>query len=246
MMTAIEQYPDGMMLARAAAVRVIALAGEAIGAHGCFTIAMAGGNTPRALCRLLAHPSCSEQVDWQQVHVFWGDERCVPPDNADSNYRMAAETLLTHVPVSHGNIHRMRGELSPPEAAREYEAELRAFFTGDAFPRFDLVLLGLGGDAHTASLFPETDALHETRRWTVANTVPQLQSWRLTLTVPAINSAKAVIFLVEGENKAQAVHDVLCGPWDPCHLPAQLITPTDGDLFWMLDTPAAGLLPPGG
>jgi len=207
-----------------------------------FSIALSGGSTPRALYHVLASPPFATHINWSQFHLFWGDERCVPPDHPDSNYRMAAETLISHVALPPENIHRMFGERPPHEGASAYEAELRAFFGG--LPHFDLVLLGMGDDGHTASLFPHTPALHETTRWVVPNEAPVAPYGRLTLTAPVINAASTVLFLISGRTKAARLHEVLDGASDPQRLPAQMIHPVSGHLIWMVDAPAAQLLNP--
>lgn len=235
--------PDSKRLAIAAAKHFVVLAKEAIGARGLFSVALAGGSTPRAAYALLATEEYAERIDWSRVHVFWGDERCVPPDNTDSNYRMARETLLDGVPLLAQNVHRVRGEMAPEDAASDYEYRLRQFF-GDDLPRFDLVLLGMGGDGHTASLFPGTAALCEQRRWAVAHYVDSVRGWRVTLTPVVINGALNVTFIVSGEAKAERMAQVLKGPYPPEALPAQLISPVDGRLLWLLDAEAAALLEP--
>lgn len=208
---------------------------EAIGGSGRFAVALAGGSTPEATYRLLAR-DYADRLDWSKVYVFFGDERTVPPDHEDSNYRMAREALLDHVPI--GGVHRMRGELPPEEAARSYEEELREFFGPDEVPGFDLILLGIGEDGHTASLFPNTPALDVTDRWAVENPVEKLDTVRLTLTAPVINAAKTVIFLVAGEGKAEALREILEGEADPHYYPAKLIRPASGAI-WMVDRAAA-------
>ena len=226
-------------LAEAAARDFVKKARKAIEENGSFAVALAGGSTPEATYKILASEyGESTDLDWSRVHVFFGDERTVPPDHEDSNYRMARETLLDHVSV--GSVHRMRGELPPEEEAVSYEEELRGFF-GEGTPRFDLVMLGIGGDGHTASLFPETAALEVTNRLAVANPVPKLETTRITLTVPVINAARAVTFLVAGEDKAEALREILEGDADPRVYPAKLVRP-DGDLTWMVDRAAARLL----
>jgi 6-phosphogluconolactonase len=223
-------------LAEAAARDFAGRAEEAIGASGHFAVALAGSSTPEATYERLARDH-ADRLDWGRVHVFFGDERTVPPDHEDSNYRMARETLLSRVAV--GSVHRMRGELPPAEVAESYEEELRGFFGTDGPPRFDLVLLGLGEDGHTVSLFPETSALDVTDRWVVANPVLKLETTRLTLTIPVINAAKAVTFLVAGEGKAEALKEILEGDADPRAYPAKFIRPEGGDLTWMVDRAAA-------
>lgn len=237
-MTEIRAYPDRGLLMQAAAEHVVSVY-ESAALSGSFSIVLAGGSTPRQLYQLLAEAHFAGHVDWSLVHVFWGDERCVPPDHEDSNYRMARLALLDHVQLPAGNIYRMRGEGDPQQAAVDYEKRLRAFFGEDAV-RFDLVLLGMGDDGHTASLFPGTAALDETERLVVANHVPQQDSWRLTLTYPAINNAANVTFLVAGADKAEALRDVLEGP--PDQYPAQRVQPVNGSLLWLVDDAAAAQL----
>jgi 6-phosphogluconolactonase len=225
-------------LAVAAAHDFAARAAEAIEERGRFAVVLAGGSTPKAAYEILAR-DFAERVDWDRTHVFFGDERTVPPDHEDSNYRMAREALLDHVPV--GGVHRMQGELPPDEAAASYEDELRAFFGAEELPRFDLILLGIGGDGHTASLFPETPALEVTDRLAVANPVPKLGTTRITLTAPVLNAARAVNFLVAGEGKAEALKEILEGDEDPRMYPAKLVRPSGGPA-WMVDRAAAGML----
>jgi len=225
-------------LSRAAAGEFAAKVGEAIEERGRFAVVLAGGSTPKAMYEVLARDYVG-RIDWSRVHVFFGDERTVPPDHDDSNYRMANETLLDHVSV--GSVHRMRGELPPDEAAEAYEEELRTFFGAEDVPRFDLILLGVGGDGHTASLFPETSALEVHDRWAVANPVLKLDTTRITLTVPVINEARTVLFLAAGEDKAEALEKILEEDADPRAYPASLIQPPNGP-EWMLDQSAASLL----
>jgi 6-phosphogluconolactonase len=231
-------YSSSEELSRAAAREFAAGAEEAIEERGRFAVVLAGGSTPETMYGILAR-HYMDQIDWSRVYVFFGDERSVPPHHEDSNHKMASEVLLDHVPV--GNVHRIRGELPPDEAAEAYEEELRTFFRTEDVPRFDLILLGLGADGHTASLFPETPALEVHDRWVVANPVPRLNTTRITLTVPVINAALAVYFLVEGEDKGEAVREVLEGDADPRAYPAKLIQPPGGP-EWMLDRSAASLL----
>ena len=231
----VDVYGNPEELAEAAAREFAARAEEAIGEIGRFAVVLAGGSTPKATYEILAR-DYRGRIDWGNVHAFFGDERAVPPDHEDSNYRMAREALLDHVPV--GSVHRMQGELPPEEAAEAYERELRRFFGTEDLPRFDLILLGTGDDGHTASLFPETSALEVHDRWVVANPVLKLETTRITLTVPAINAARAVYFLVAGEGKAGPVAEILEGNPDPRQYPASLIHPQDGPT-WMLDQAAA-------
>jgi 6-phosphogluconolactonase len=231
-------YESSEELAEAAAQEFAARAGEAIDQRGSFAVVLAGGSTPKATYEILAR-DYADRIDWSNVHFFFGDERSVPPDHEDSNYRMAREALLDHVPA--GSVHRMQGELPPDEAAEAYEQELRDFFGSEELPRFDLILLGTGGDGHTASLFPETAALEVHDRWVVANPVLKLETTRITLTVPVINAARAVYFLVAGEGKAGPVAEILEGTPDPRQYPATLIQPQGGPK-WMRDRPAASEL----
>ena len=230
----VETFDNPQKLAEAAAHAFVEEASRAIAERGRFAVALAGGSTPKATYEALARDHASD-VDWPSVHVFFGDERTVPPDHEDSNYRMAREALLDHVPV--GSVHRMRGELPPDEAAASYEEELRAFF-GEEPPALDLVMLGIGGDGHTASLFPETSALEVTDRLVVANPVPKLDTTRLTLTATVLNAARKVFFLVAGEDKAEALKEILEGSEDPRRYPAKLVRSSGGPV-WMVDRPAA-------
>ena len=210
-------------------------------------IAVSGGTTPKAMFALLADRSAPyfARVPWDKLNLFWVDERCVPPTDAESNYRMTNEAMLSKVPLPAGQIHRMKGELEPEVAASQYEAIIRAEFgldrSGD--PVFDLVLLGMGDDGHTASLFPHTQALFAMVPLVVANHVPQKDTWRVTLTWPVINRARRVAFLIEGAGKAQVLDDVLLGPYDPESKPSQLIRPDSGKLTFLLDAAAAAKLP---
>lgn len=246
----LRRFAQGGDLARAAAEEFTRRADAAVRARSRFSVALSGGSTPRHLYRLLADPAqpFHDRIDWSATHVFWGDERHVPPDHPDSNYRMAREALLDLVPVPADNIHRMRGEESDAaHAARLYEAELRGFFSESADqPRFDLVLLGLGADAHTASLFPGSEAVRERERWVVAPWVEKLASWRITLTPAVFDRAAAVIFLVQGEDKAGALRAVLEGgpegERDPDRYPAQVVRPKSGELLWLVDDAAANRL----
>ncbi|MBI3961529.1 MAG: 6-phosphogluconolactonase [Deinococcus sp.] len=235
-------YPDLAALSAAAAQQFVAAACQAISQQGRYTVALSGGSTPRALFTLLASKPYSQQIAWTQTHVFWGDERCVPPDHPDSNYRLANETLLSQVPLPQENVHRMPAELEPEQAATQYEQQLQQFFhlPAGAFPCFDLVLLGMGADGHTASLFPHTSGLHQRTRLVVANYVPKLSTFRLTLTTPALNHAARIMFLVAGQDKAATLKEVLYGPRQPEQLPAQIIAPVKGQLVWLIDQAVSG------
>jgi len=234
----VKVFEDPRDLAEAAARSFVEQARKAIEDSGRFSVALAGGSTPKRAYEVLAKEyGETGDLDWSKVHAFFGDERTVPPDHEDSNYRMAHDALLSHVPV--GSVHRMRGEFDPPEAAALYEEELEEFFGGP--PRFDLVLLGIGEDGHTASLFPGTPALEVSDRWAIENPVRKMDTVRLTLTVPTINAAKSAVFLVAGEGKADALKEILEGDADPRDYPARLIQPTSGPV-WMLDRAAARLI----
>jgi 6-phosphogluconolactonase len=225
----------------------VSSASAAAEAHGVARIAVSGGTTPKAMFALLADQSAPffARVPWDKLHLFWVDERCVPPDNDESNYKMTNQAMLSKVPLPAEQIHRMKGELDPEVAASQYEAVIRAEFgldrSGD--PVFDLVLLGMGDDGHTASLFPHTQALFAMVPLVVANHVPQKDTWRVTLTWPVINRARRVAFLIEGAGKAQVLHDVVQGPYDPESKPSQLIRPDSGKLTFLLDAAAAAKLP---
>jgi 6-phosphogluconolactonase len=227
--------PEGM--ADAAADRIADLAASAISERGRFTVALSGGSTPEPVYRRLAREPHSGSIDWSRVEVFWGDERCVPPDHEDSNYRLARRALLDEVAIPATAVHRIRGELPPVEAARRYEREIRRVLAEDG--RFDLIMLGLGPDGHTASLFPGTSAVLERRRAVVAVRVEKLDAWRVTMTLPLINEARHVVFLVSGSRKAEAVRRVLADE----ELPAARVDPRQGRLTWLLDADAAEDLP---
>ena len=221
-----------------AAVRTI---NESVEASGHSSLVLSGGNTPRTLYRLLSS-QFRDQIPWTKVDVFWGDERYVPPGDLDSNYRMAWENLLDHVPIPAANVHVMPTILSDPkDAAQEYEKKLRRYFSKD-WPRFDLVLLGLGEEGHTASLFPGSAALEERSRWVVAVKAPAKPPLRLTLTLPALCHAANVYFLVTGSNKAQALHDILTGSPNPKNCPAAGVRLAQGTVIWWVDREAAALV----
>lgn len=240
-------FPDVEALNKAAAVEFVRCAGEAIGARGRFAVALSGGSTPKRLYQLLTTEPYRSQIDWGRVEIFWGDERCVPPDHKDSNYRMAREAMLDRLPIPAEHVHRLEAERSDrAAAARDYVAAIARVFgvsAGAEPPAFDLILLGMGPDGHTASLFPHTQALDETRRWVVPNHVPQLHTDRLTLTRPILNRARQVLFLVAGADKAERLVEVLAGPDDAKRLPSQSIQPA-GQLLWFVDAAAAARLPP--
>jgi 6-phosphogluconolactonase len=239
-------FRDAEAVAHHVAREFVRRARAAVEDSGAFRVALAGGSTPRRAYELLADPDFSPQVDWESTHVFFGDERAVPPDHPDSNYRSAFLALLSRVGIPEAQVHRMQGERSDLErAAKDYEAAISEAFSlppGPVLPRFDLVMLGMGDDGHTASLFPGTRALEETRDWVVANDVPQKATRRLTLTAPVLNAARCVMFAVEGGDKAEPLARVLEGPPDPRHFPSQLIAPMEGELLWLVDEAAAARL----
>jgi 6-phosphogluconolactonase len=242
---------------------------SAVSERGRCTIALSGGSTPRGLFTLLAQEPYRSAISWAQCEIFWGDERCVPPDDPESNYGMARETLLDQVAIPAAHIHRMHGEDPPDQAAAAYEQELRRVFIGDGpqppahrgqepraslvpteserdasdWPRFDLILLGMGDEGHTASLFPGSAALAETRRWVVAHYVEKVHMDRLTLTLPVLNHARNVVFLVSGASKTAALHAALTGDGGPDSVPSGLVRPIDGRLIWLVDAVAMGKSP---
>lgn len=229
-------------LAQAAAVRFVQDAKEAVINHNSFSVALAGGNTPRRVYELLATDTFKSQIDWARVQLFFGDERCVPPNHPESNYRMVYETLISKISIPVENVHRMPGERKPDEGARFYEDELKSFFAGLAWPRFNLALLGLGEDGHTASLFPDSEALNQKSNWVVATKAPRLRQTRITLTIPVFNHAAHVVFLVTGKEKASVLSEVLRASSGMKQLPAQMIRPSSGSLEWLVDRAAASQL----
>ena len=236
--------PDLDAVSQEAARRFVAIANDAVARTNRCTVALAGGSTPERLYRLLASDTYRDTIPWASLYIFFGDERCVPPDDRESNYRMAREALLDYVPVLPEQVFRMEGERDPQSAAVTYDAML-----GDAFgltpgrvPHFDLILLGMGPDGHTASLFPHTDALQVIERLATANYVAKFDSWRLTLTYPVLDAAMHVLFLVGGAEKADAVQQVLEGTFDPAEYPAQGVRTPEGTVTFLLDAAAAGKL----
>ncbi len=218
---------------------------QSIAERGRFTVALSGGSTPKSLYALLATPEWNKQIDWSHVHFYWGDERCVPITHPDSNYAMVERELLSKINAPRANIHRFPVELNDPDSiAAAYEQEIKRNFGADGMPKFDLILLGLGENGHTASLFPHCPALHETKRLVVGNWVEEVKSHRLTFTAPLINAGRQLVFLVSGAGKAQVLQDVLNGPRQPEQLPAQLIAPIAGALTWLADKDAARLALP--
>src|SRR5216684_745591 len=224
--------PTPAATARAAARFFLDVALKAATDRGIARVAISGGMTPKSMFELLADPAepFLKQAPWDRIDLYWVDERCVPPDHPESNYRMTKEALLSKVPLPAERVHRMEGELEPEVAAAGYESVIRNTFKleGAQTPTFDLILLGMGDDGHTASLFPHTEALEDITSLVVANHVPQKDTWRITLTAPVINQGREIAFLIEGPEKTQVLHDVLLGPWQPETYPSQLIRPATG------------------
>ena len=236
-------FPDPAAVARQAAAELLSRL-ERSDPQRPFTIALSGGSTPRLLFRELAAHAADPGLPWGRAHWFWGDERAVPPEHPESNFRLAREELLQHLPLTAEQVHRVPAELGAEAAAAAYEAQLRSFFASPPGtpPRFDLVFLGLGTDGHTASLFPASPALGESERWVVANPVASLGTTRITLTLPVLNAARLVIFLVTGADKAPALAGVLAGAAAAAVLPASRIAPATGELLWLVDRAAAARL----
>ncbi len=239
----LRKFADAEQLNEAAAETLVHVAAETISARGRFIWALTGGHTPKRLYELLAGPPFKGRMPWDKVEFFWGDERAVLPEHAESNFRLAHEALLSKLQLRETQIHRMAAERDDLEnAAWDYQVEIAQLFGTDPEgepPSFDLILLGMGTDGHTASLFPHTEAAKEESRWVTSNYVPKLDRFRLTFTARIINRAARVWFLVAGEDKADALAQVLQGPPDPLRLPAQLIQPQEGELMWFIDTAAA-------
>jgi 6-phosphogluconolactonase len=251
----IKVFPDIEKLNHFAASKFVEIANQAIEKHGRFGVSLAGGSTPKSLYTLLASDKFKNQIDWAKAYFFFGDERNVPSDDKESNFRMANESLFQPLQILPENIFRWQTEIADAEQiALDYELKIKDFFDlnenppADAggsdrkFPRFDLILLGMGADGHTASLFPHTKALHETERLAVANWVEKLNDWRLTLTFPVINNAANVMFLVSGAEKAEALREVLQGNYQPEKFPSQKVKLNGGNLLWLVDRKAARLL----
>jgi 6-phosphogluconolactonase len=237
---------DNPAIARRAAEEFVKLAQAAVQDHGPFSVALSGGSTPKLLYSLLAtDPDLRAKVPWDKMQLFFGDERHVGPDDPQSNFKMASETMFSKAPLKPEQIHRMKGEYPDAEkAAQEYEQELRTHFhlKGAELPRFDLVLAGMGDEGHTLSLFPGTKALHPAGRAVVHNWVGKLDTDRVTITAPTANNAAMILFMVAGKDKAPALKSVLEGPYEPEQLPAQLLQPTNGKLLWLVDEAAGSML----
>jgi 6-phosphogluconolactonase len=241
----IQIFQDLEALSRAAAARFTELARERVQQGRVFTAALSGGSTPRTFLEFLANPEFSQRIQWESVHLFQVDERCVPPENLQSNYRMIRGSLLRPVPGAAEKFHRMKAEQDDRDSASvEYEEEIREVLAPakGRLPRFDLAFLGLGSDGHTASLFPGSAALAENIKWVCPNYAEKLQMHRLTLTYPVLNAAAEILFLVAGSDKAEILRQVLEGPRDPRRFPAQGVLPAEGSATWYLDQPAAQLL----
>ncbi len=236
---------DAERLAEEAARHWTLRALEAIEARGVFHACLSGGSTPKRLYQRLAEGELAKSLDWSRIHLWFGDERCVPPDHPDSNYRMVHEALISHIAIPERNVHRIHGELSPEDAASRYARELVHHLPdrGDGLGRFDLLMLGMGDDGHTASLFPGTAALQEHERPAVAVYVPKLQSWRITITYPLIERAREIMLLVAGAAKADVVAQVLGGAPEAAEYPVARVRAPEGELVWWLDRAAAARLP---
>jgi 6-phosphogluconolactonase len=240
-------FADLEALSQGVAAEIANLASQAITKKGFFALVLAGGSTPRKLYEVLAK-KYREKVDWPKVHFFWGDERCVPPNDSDSNFAMASQTLLSRLAIPTQNVHRMPADMETPDAAAQaYEKELRNFFnlfSVKSLPKFDLILLGVGEDGHTASLFPKTAALGETRRWVAPVIAPESYKTRsrITLTLPVINQAQNVFFLVAGKEKKSLIESLIHAPeFSHAHFPAARVAP-QGELLWFLDQAAGEAL----
>ncbi len=234
-------FPDVHSLFAGTAEMLSEEAKLAVERHGKFSFVLSGGSTPKGLYELLATPTWRGRIPWRDTHLFWGDERWVPSTDLANNYRMTFDAMISKVPIPESNVHRIHTDSgAPEEAARSYEQELKDFFNGD--PIFDFVLLGLGSNGHTASLFPHRPVLHDQTHWVAADHVDEVGMDRITLTTRALNAARTVAFLVSGADKAEVVLEVVNGPRDPERLPAQLIAPVSGQLRWLLDETAASPL----
>jgi 6-phosphogluconolactonase len=241
--------PDGAAIAKRAAQEFVQAATAAVRARGSFNVALAGGSTPKALYSLLvSDPALRSQVPWDKIHLFFGDERHVPPDHPDSNFRMATEAMISKSPLKPEQVTRIKGEYpDAAQAALEYEKTMREYFKlkDGEYPRFDLLLVGMGNEGHTLSLFPGTKALHADRRVVVSNWIGKLCTERMTLTAPAACNASEIMFMVTGADKACALKSVLEGAYEPEQLPAQLLQPKNGKLLWLVDATAGSMLTTG-
>jgi 6-phosphogluconolactonase len=232
-------FADKESFIKGSAEFIADIGARAIADRGRFTLALSGGSTPKPIYTRLATPEYRDRLDWSRTHIFFGDERCVPPDDSRSNYRMVREAWFEPANLPAGNIYRIRGEDDQAVEALRYEQEIARLYRTRTFPPFDLILLGMGDNGHTASLFPGTASLRETVRWVVPQYVEVMQTWRVTFTAPLINAARHVAFMAEGAAKAQMLWNVLKGPFQPDVLPSQLIQPSNGELHWLVDAAAA-------
>jgi len=240
--SALRVFAELESLSRSAAQKIVEASVEAVSARGSFLLVLNGGGTPTRLFQLLG-AEYRDQITWSKTHIFWGDERCVPPEDHESNYGQSWNILLSRVDLPASNIHRIKGELEPSEAANDYALILKQFASTPLdWPRFDLVLLGMGDDGHTASLFPGSEVNVSAPIIAVTAQYENRPASRLTLTPLVFNSARRIIFLVSGKSKSQTLASVLYGEYQPENLPAQRIRPTDGDLIWMVDQLAASKL----
>ncbi|MFQ5864594.1 MAG: 6-phosphogluconolactonase [bacterium] len=234
----IQVYSSKSELVKAVTEKIINAINRSVYQQGVCYLALAGGNTPRDVYSLVAKEHVKNHVSWNNVHLFWGDERTVPPDHPESNYGMVKHSLLDHIAIPAENIHRIPAEMAPRQAAEEYTRGLHGLFK-EMPPHFDLILLGVGGDGHTASLFPGTDVLNENSQPVAAVFVPKLNTWRVTLTLPVLNAAREIIFLVSGSSKSEIVRRIMSVEQPTKELPASLIHPENGMVHWMLDSDAA-------
>lgn len=240
-MNRIHIYPTLQEVSMAAAELFVQKVSQAVKQRGQCHVVLAGGETPRHTYEIVgASPYCA-RLPWKDIHMYWGDERCVPAAHHLSNQKMARQSLLNHVPIPPENIHPITYEDSPQQAAEKYELLLRQLL-GQTHPQFDLILLGLGNDGHTASLFPYTDVLQEKESWVSPVYLQEQDMYRITLTPPILNQGRDILFLISGANKQQVVREVVEGPKDTTRLPAQLIQPPNGNVYWLLDQEAAALL----
>ncbi len=239
----IQIYKDLPALSIAAAQLFIDSAAQAIAARGRFLTALSGGGTPKPLYELLASPPYRDQIEWSKVHAFWGDERCVPKDDPGNNYFQAKQALFDHVPLPLENIHRVASELEPEDAANDYAGVLNTFAeTPFAWPRFDFVLLGMGDDGHTASLFPGSPVDETAPVIAVTANYQDRPARRVSLTPPVLNTARRIVFLLIGQSKSETLANIINGVYHPQRLPAQRIRPTNGEIFWLVDEAAASKL----
>ena len=239
---ALHTYPGYQELIRAVADEIVARMNSAAKARGRASLVLSGGSTPKGVYELLGSVGYRSRIAWDKVHFFWGDERCVPPSSPESNFRMAQESLVAKIPIPAENVHRIAGEQRPTEAARAYEMEIQNFFSLEPgeFPAFDFILLGIGGDGHTASLFPGTTALHVTDRIVTEVYVEKIKAHRITMTFPTINNSRSICFVVEGKNKAVVLREIREDTGNA--YPAQGVHPVAGELLWFVDSAAASEL----